>query len=54
MGSILYALEIPPEGGDTLYCDMAGAYDALSDEMKDRIDGLKAVHSYLPRFYGVP
>ena len=50
MGSILYALEIPPEGGDTLYCDMAGAYDALSDEMKDRIDGLKAVHSYLPRF----
>ena len=34
MGSILYALEIPPEGGDTLYCDMAGAYDALSDEMK--------------------
>ena len=50
MGSILYALEVPPEGGDTLYCDMAGAYDALSDEMKDRIDGLKAVHSYLPRF----
>ena len=50
MGSILYALEIPPEGGDTLYCDMAGAYEALSDEMKDRIDGLKAVHSYLPRF----
>ena len=50
MGSILYALEIPPEGGDTLYCDMAGAYDALSDEMKERIDGLKAVHSYLPRF----
>ena len=49
MGSILYALEIPPEGGDTLYCDMAGAYDALSDEMQDRIDGLKAVHSCLPR-----
>ena len=50
MGSILYRLEIPPEGGDTLYCDMAGAYDALSDEMKNKIDGLKAVHSYLPRF----
>ena len=50
MGSILYGLEIPPEGGDTLYCDMAGAYDALSDEMKNKIDGLKAVHSYLPRF----
>jgi len=50
MGSILYSLEIPPEGGDTLYCDMAAAYDDLSDDMKDRIAGLKAVHSYLPRF----
>ena len=50
MGSILYALEVPPDGGDTLYCDMAGAYDALPDEMKVRINGLKAVHSYLPRF----
>ena len=50
MGSILYGMEIPPEGGDTLYCDMAAAYDALSDEMKAKIDGLKAVHSYLPRF----
>ena len=28
MGSILYGMEIPPEGGDTLYCDMAAAYDA--------------------------
>lgn len=50
MGSILYGLEIPPEGGDTLFCDMAAAYDALSDAMKERIAGLKAVHSYLPRF----
>ena len=38
------------EGGDTLYCDMAAAYDNLSDAMKERIEGLKAVHSYLPRF----
>lgn len=50
MGSILYGLEVPPEGGDTLYCDMAAAYDNLSDAMKERIEGLKAVHSYLPRF----
>lgn len=50
MGSILYGLEVPPEGGDTLYCDMAAAYDNLSDAMKEQIEGLKAVHSYLPRF----
>ncbi len=50
MGSILYGLEIPPEGGNTLYCDMAAAYDALPDATKAKIGGLKAVHSYLPRF----
>ena len=50
MGSILYGLEIPPVGGDTLYCDMAAAYEALSDEQKTKIQGLRAVHSYMPRF----
>ncbi len=44
MSSILYALEIPPTGGDTLFAGMAAAYDGLSDEMKARIDGLKARH----------
>ena len=50
MGSILYGLEIPPAGGDTLYCDMAAAYEALSDKKKAEIEELKAVHSYMPRF----
>tara|TARA_B100000686_G_C16560975_1_gene847728 strand:- start:50 stop:910 length:861 start_codon:yes stop_codon:yes gene_type:complete len=50
MGSILYALEVPPEGGDTMYCDMAAAYEHLSNEIKQKIEGLKAAHSYLPRF----
>ena len=50
MGSLLYALEVPPEGGDTLYCDMVSAYEALSPETKERINGLKAIHSYLERF----
>ena len=44
MGSILYALEIPPSGGDTLFAGMAAAYDALDDAMKERIAGLKARH----------
>ncbi len=50
MGSLLYALEVPPEGGDTLFCDMAAAYAALPDATKRRLAGLRAVHSYLPRF----
>ena len=50
MGSLLYSLEVPPEGGDTLFADMYAAYDALSDEKKNRIDGLQAVHGYEARF----
>ncbi len=50
MGSLLYSLEIPPEGGDTLFADRYAAYDALDDGMKDRIAGLRAVHGYEARF----
>lgn len=44
MGSILYALEIPPSGGDTLFAGMAAAYEALDDDMKARVANLKARH----------
>ena len=44
MGSILYALDIPPQGGDTVFAGMAAAYAALDDAMKQRISGLKARH----------
>ncbi len=42
----LYGIEIPDGGGDTLFCDLAAAYDELSDEMKTRLDGLTAAHNY--------
>jgi taurine dioxygenase len=45
LGSILYARETPPVGGDTLFASMYAAYDALSDGMKEMLGGLKAVHS---------
>lgn len=45
MGSILYARQVPPVGGDTLWCDMNRAYETLSDGMKRTLLGLRAVHS---------
>lgn len=45
LGSVLYGAEIPECGGDTLWASMEAAYESLPDEVKTRIDGLRAVHS---------
>jgi len=45
--SLLYALEIPPVGGQTEFADLRAAYDALSEEMKARIEDLVAEHSLM-------
>jgi len=45
MGSILVARDLSPAGGDTLFADMYAAFEALSPEMKDKLLGMKAVHS---------
>ena len=44
MGSCLYCLKIPPVGGDTLFANMALAYEALSAPMRRIVDRLQAVH----------
>src|SRR3954453_21673236 len=44
--TLLHARELPPQGGDTQFANMAMAYDALSDAMKRRIAGLRIVHSW--------
>jgi taurine dioxygenase len=45
MGAILYALEVPPYGGDTLFANQYLAYETLSDGMKKMLAGLRAVHT---------
>jgi len=41
---------VPPVGGDTLFADMNAAWEGLSDEVKEKIDGLEAVHSFVHSF----
>ena len=45
MGSVLYAIQVPPHGGDTIWANQYLAYDALSDGMKAMLDGRRAVHT---------
>jgi taurine dioxygenase len=42
--SMLYAVEIPPAGGDTHFCNMYRAYEALPDALKQRVSGLALKH----------
>jgi taurine dioxygenase len=42
--SMLYALEVPPTGGNTSFCTMYGVYDALPATLKQRIASLKIKH----------
>jgi taurine dioxygenase len=44
--STLYSLEIPDVGGNTCFANCCLAYDALSDEWKQRIDGLTALNYF--------
>jgi taurine dioxygenase len=42
--SMLYALEVPPAGGNTSFCSMYAVYDALPESLKRRIGNLKIKH----------
>jgi len=46
MASMLYALEVPSTGGNTLFANGYAAYATLPDGMKRRIEGRKALNAY--------
>ncbi len=45
LGSILYCLECPDHGGDTMFANQYDAYDTLSPGMKRMLEGMIALHS---------
>ncbi len=45
LGSVLYAVEVPPQGGDTLFSCMYRAYDALPEDLKKKLEGKIAINS---------
>ena len=46
MASMLYALEVPGKGGNTLFANGYAAYEALSPSLKKRIEGRTALNAY--------
>jgi taurine dioxygenase len=53
MASLLYAIEIPPAGGDTMFANMYTAYDTLSPTMQGMVSDLRAVHDFAYAARGV-
>lgn len=46
MATILHAVVMPPDGGDTCFANMYAAYDALDDAEKAALNGLRVIHSW--------
>ncbi len=47
-GTMLYSIEVPAQGGDTMFASMYAAYDTLPDAMKARLEHLRGVNYYDP------
>ncbi len=50
LGSVLYAVEAPLSGGDTIWISLTAAYDALSARMKQYLAGMTAEHRTIKAF----
>ena len=51
-GALLYAIELPPQGGTTSWVDLSAAYAGLSDRLKCAIEGRRALFDYAKRLAG--
>jgi taurine dioxygenase len=49
-GSVLYADDVPPSGGDTIWASSYAAFEALSFSMQNFLGGLRAVHDFAKNF----
>jgi taurine dioxygenase len=45
LATILYGVEVPNVGGDTLFANCTMAYDGLPEDLKRRVDAMNAIHS---------
>jgi taurine dioxygenase len=45
-GTVLYALEVPRKGGNTLFANCYSAYETLPDDIKRKLEGKYALHAY--------
>lgn len=55
LASLLSAKVLPPSGGDTEFCNTYAAYEALSEEDRQRFAGLRVIHSnWAPLLYHTP
>ena len=52
LGAVLYALDVPDVGGDTLFANQYLAYQALAPAMRELLDGLTAIHGAAPVYGG--
>jgi taurine dioxygenase len=46
MATILHAVTLPPEGGDTCFANMYAAHEALPESEKAALDGMRVIHSW--------
>ena len=56
VGSMLYAVELPQNDGDTYFADMTTAFERLPARIKSKLEGKRAIQSYATfnRTYSVP
>ena len=46
MATILHAVTLPPDGGDTCFADMQSGFEALPESEKTNLSGMKVIHSW--------